>query len=83
MNSERMQLKGQLADAEHKLRELDMRARAAITSIIAYISLGAAYEVVDRQIPEAAAQMRYLEETHMEMKALKARIAELKDALDG
>jgi cell division protein FtsB len=83
MNQQRMMLKGQLADAEHKYRELELLAQASITAIMGYISITAGYEIADRQIREAAAQMKHLEEMHGKMKALKAQIAELKDALNG
>ena len=81
MNQQRMQLKGQIADAQHRYRELEVRSRGAITLIFGYLS--SEYEVVDKKIPEAQSEMTRLSALYEEMRTLKERLAELGDALDG
>lgn len=81
MNQQRMMLKGQLADAQRKYRELDLRASGAITLIYGYLS--ADREVTGKKIPEAQVEMNRLAKIHAEMIDLKTQIAELEDALNG
>ena len=81
MNQQRMQLKGQLADAQHRYKELDLRASGAITLIYGY--LNAEREVTGKKVPEAQIEMNRLADIWRVMVDLKAEIAELEDALNG
>lgn len=81
MNQQRMQLKGQLADAQHRYRNLDLRASGAITLIYNYLS--ADRDVIGKKVAEAQVEMNRLAEIHREMVNLKAEIAEIEDSLNG
>jgi hypothetical protein len=82
MNEERMQLRGQLADAKHRYRELDTEAGSLITLIRLYLD-PKPLDVTALKIPEARVQMERLAAIHREMTALKGRIAGLDEALNG
>jgi hypothetical protein len=81
MNQLRMQLKGQLADAQRQFRELDFKASGAITLIYGYLS--ADHDVMGKKIAEAQVEINRLAGIQQEMKNLKAQIAELEEALNG
>ena len=82
MNAERMQLKGQLADAKHHFSNLETEAAGIITLIRIYLDPWP-LDITALKIQEAHAQMGRLAAIHTEMTALKGRIAGLEEALNG
>ncbi len=76
MNPEKMMHKGQLAEAKHKYKELDMKASGLITLIRQYLN---PYErdITKVRIREAALMMDDLEKIHDELLALRRQIDEL------
>lgn len=80
MNQEIMVLKGRLATARHRLKDLDLEASGLITLIRVHLNPWEG-DVTALKIPEAAAAMARLVAIHEEMAGLKARIAEMEEAL--
>lgn len=82
MNQEVLLLKGQLAEARRKVKELDLEASGLVIAIRTNVS---PYEddITKLRIPEAMASMRRLLTIYHEMTALKKRIADMEEALGG
>lgn len=82
MNTERLQLKGQLADVKKKYKNLDIEASGLIL-LIRNIVNPYADEVTSLKIDEAEAAMDRLQKIIHEMRELKEKIKQIEDALYG
>lgn len=82
MNHERMIMKGQLAEIERRLTALDLESKGDIALIRLRLN---PYEpdITKIKTGEALAAMTRLDKAVAEARELKARIAELREAIDG
>jgi hypothetical protein len=82
MNQERLMLKGQLADLIHNLKDKDVEAKGLILLIRTVLN---PYEedITHIKTGESLASLNRLHEIITEMRRLKAKIAEIEDALHG
>jgi hypothetical protein len=80
MNIEKMQLKGQLAEAKKKYSDYDLEAAGIITLIRSFLNPWET-DITRLEIEKVYQSTRRLHFLYFEMKALKKRIYDMEEAL--
>lgn len=82
MNTERLQIKGQLADAKQEFERISILADSRLISIRTILN-PYTDDITELNIEKAAVEMTELAKNHAELKALKSKIKKLDEALNG